>query len=125
MTALAFEERARFDREGLVQDRAFDMAGGRQRHALGADRTDDLAAHDDFLAHDFAVDEGFLADRQRLRADIAFDLAVDLDVARGNERARDDEIGGDDGRRGARAPRLGDADCGGRGRPPEPYFWKT
>ena len=74
----------------------------------------DLAAHRDFLGIDFAMDFGLLADHQADAAHIAFDPAVDLDVAGGGEGAGDRHVGADDGGRGTRAGALG----GGRGRRP-------
>ena len=101
MAAIAFEEGARFHREGFVQDVAFDMAGGGQQHLAGADAADHPAAHGDVLGQDLAMNFGLLADHQADAAHIAFDDAVDLDIAGGDQRAGDGEIGADDGGRGA------------------------
>ena len=81
MAAIAFKEGAGFHRKGFVQDIALDMAGGGQQHLAGADAADHPAAHGDVFGQDFAMDFGFLADHQADAAHIAFDHAVNLDIA--------------------------------------------
>src|SRR4029077_303622 len=76
---------------------AFDMAGRRQQNLAGMDAADHLAADGDVLGPDLAMDFRLLADHQARAAHIAFDDAVDLDVARGVEGARDRKVGADDG----------------------------
>ena len=76
-------------------DVAFDVAGGLEHDALGADRAHDLAANDDFVSYDAAGDAGFFADDDVARMDVALDFTVDLDFAFGDEVAGDDEVGSD------------------------------
>ena len=67
-----------------------------------------LAAHRHVLGQDLAMDVGLVADHQAHAVDIAFHAAVDLNVAGRVQRAVDDQIGTDDGRRGRSARvRLG------------------
>ncbi len=80
-----------------MQNVAFDMACGRELHPATADRADDAAADHDVFGDDFAVDRSLLADGQRLAADVAFDSAVNLNVAGGNEIAMDHKVAGNNG----------------------------
>ena len=104
VAAIAFEERAGFDRKRFVQDVAFDVAGGAELNLARANTALDVAAHGRIFGIDVAFDGGLLADHQRAGADVAFDAAVDLNVARGHQRAFDDQIGADDRGNGASAP---------------------
>ena len=79
-----------------------------EQHLAGADAADHLAAHGDVFGQDLAMDFRLLADHQADAAHIAFDAAVDLHVAGGDQRAGDRQIGADDrGRATARAGALG------------------
>lgn len=46
----------------------------------------------DVIADDLTLDGGAFADRQLMRADIAFDIALDLDIALGADIARDRQV---------------------------------
>ena len=61
---LALEERALLDRQRLMVNVAFDVAGVLQQHALAAHRTHHVAAHDHFFSNDTACDLGPFADRR-------------------------------------------------------------
>ena len=97
MTAIAFEEGARFHRKSFVQDIAFDMAGGAELNLAGADAADHLAAHGDVIGQDFTMHFGLLADHKAMAADIAVHAAVNLHIAAGGEGAGHDQVCADDG----------------------------
>ena len=101
MAAIAFEEGAGFHGKGFVQDVAFDMAGGGELHLAGADAADHAAAHGNVFRQDLAVNFRLLADHKTNAANIAFDHAVNLDIAIRHQGAGDGQIGADDGGRGA------------------------
>jgi hypothetical protein len=106
VAAIAFEEGAGLDGEGFVQDVALDMAGRGEQHLARADGALDAAAHGHLFGHHIALDEGLVADDEAGRVDVAFDLAVDLDIAGRGQRAGDHEVAADDRRRRGRAHRA-------------------
>ncbi len=79
----AFEMRAAFDGDGLVDDVALDPRGRGQADLQPTHAADDTAVHHDVVGHDLAPDGGAFADGQQMGADVALDRAFDLDVAGG------------------------------------------
>jgi len=105
--AIALKKGSGFHRQRLMQNIAFDMAGGGQQHLAGADAAHHLAAHRDVLGQNLAVNLGLVADHQAHAADIAFDPSIDLNVAGRGYGAVDHHVGADDGGGGQRAGALG------------------
>ena len=93
--------RARLDRDGLVDDVALDPRGGGQADLEAPHAAHDAAVDHDVIGDDLALDRGRLADGQQMRADVALDRALDLDVAGGLEVAGHMQI-----RRQSRCGRL-------------------
>ena len=62
---LALEKGSLFDRQRLVENVAFDMAGSLQRYAVAAHGAHDTPANDDILGNDPARNMSLLADDQR------------------------------------------------------------
>src|SRR5690625_4322948 len=79
----ALEMRTALDRDRLVDDVALDLGRGRQPDLQTANPANHPAIHDDIIGDHLAPDRRALADGQQMRAHIALDRALDLDVARG------------------------------------------
>lgn len=83
-------------------DDVTDHTGGLGHHnRLGLYRAIDGATDTNGLAADVALHVGAFANRQSGAVDIAFDVAVDLDVTVALQVTGDPEIGADDGRHSA------------------------
>ena len=93
----ALEHCALLDGQRLVIDIAFDLARRLQHDAAAVHRSDDVAAHDDFLTRNAACDGRALADDDVAALDVAFDDAVDLNFALANEVADNRQVGADHG----------------------------
>ena len=94
--------RTAFDRDRLVDDVAFDTRRRGQPHFQPAHAADHASVHNDIVGNDFAPNRRGLADRQQMRADVAFDRAFDLDIATGLQVADNRQIRGQN-----RSRRLG------------------
>ena len=81
MTAIALEIGADLDRQSLVEDVPFDVAGRGQRDFARTDAAFDAAAHHALLGVDVTDDDRLFPDDQSSGADVAIHAAVDLDVA--------------------------------------------
>jgi hypothetical protein len=81
-----------------VQDRTFHVARARKVYLASADDALDATADGAFLGNDFAFEVCLFADRDRTRADVAINAAIDLDIARRGQRPDDNEVIGDDRR---------------------------
>ena len=95
-------------------DVAFDLRGRLQGDGHPANDAGDLAAHDHALGSHGARDLALFADDDLATADVALDLAVDLQRALADDLealADDLEIVADD-RFGGRFPRVGGRRCG-------------
>src|SRR3546814_663520 len=93
---VAFDEGARLDRQAVVDDVADDPRGLRHHHRLRLDCTVDCAADANALAANVTLDMGPFADGEGGAVDVAFDVAVDLDVTVALQVAGDAQIGADD-----------------------------
>src|SRR5579862_8539315 len=89
--ALALEDDALVDHEARGEDVAEDLAGRADLEPLtGGDVARDLAVNDDRGAVDLRIDDGGLADGERvLRADLALHMSLDADGALEGELAAD------------------------------------
>ena len=72
---------AAFDRDGLMDDVAFDLSRRSEAHFQPAHAALYMAVDDDVVGDDFAGDRRGLANRQKMGADVAFNRAFDLNVA--------------------------------------------
>ena len=84
--------RARLDGDRLVDDVAFHPCGGGQPHLQPAHAPDDAPVDDHVVGHNLALHGGAFAHGQQMRADIALDLPLDLDIAGGLEVAHDQQV---------------------------------
>src|SRR5262249_24514741 len=94
--ALALEEGARLDRQGLVRDVADELGRLRQDHRLALERAVDRSADADAVAGTAAAHLRALPHRDRAALHVALDLAVDLNVAIADQIAFDLEVAADD-----------------------------
>jgi hypothetical protein len=83
--AMAVEVSTLLDREGHVMDVGFDVTGGLQGNRLSTDDARDSAAHDDLLARDHSRHLSFLTDDDLGRANVTFNLTIDLQAAAAND----------------------------------------
>ncbi len=77
---LTFEVGPLFDRQALVIDVTLDMGLGLKAYTKTPDRPQDLAADDDILGDDGAVDLCLVAQKKRAAMDVALDLTVHLNL---------------------------------------------
>ncbi len=83
---------AGFDRDGFVDDVAFDLSGRCQANLQATYFADNMAVYDDIVSDNFAFDYSGFANSQQVSTDVAFDLAFDLDVAARAQIALDDQV---------------------------------
>jgi hypothetical protein len=94
--------RPRFNGNRLVDDVAFDPRRRGQTNLEPAHPPDNPAIDDNIIGNDLALDGRTFADRQKVGANIAFDHAFNLDIARGLHIADHRQV-----RRQDRGRRLG------------------
>jgi hypothetical protein len=82
---VAVEVSTLLDREGHVMDVGFNVTGGLQGNRLSTDDARDSAAHDDLLARDHPRHLSFLTDNDLGRANVTFNLTIDLQAAAAND----------------------------------------
>ena len=82
----------RFNRDGLVDDVAFDTRGRGQTDLQAAHATDDPAVHDHIIGHALALHRGTFANGQEMGTNIALYGAFDIDIACGLEIACDRQV---------------------------------
>ena len=85
-----------------MQDVSLHMRRARQLDFICSDAANYAASDGDLFGPNLTVDDCFLADCQRTAIDVAFDPAVDLDIAVGVERSFYNQIGAED--RGSHFP---------------------
>lgn len=84
--------RTTFDCDGLVDDITLNSRSGCQADLKATHTTNNAAIDDNIVAHNFAFNGGTFANRQKMGANVAFDLTFDLDIARGLHVASDQQI---------------------------------
>lgn len=92
----ALELRAALDRDRLVNDVALDACRRGKANLEAAQATDHPTMGDDFIGDHLTLDRGGFTDDQCLGANIAFDIAFDLNVAARADIAGDRDVGGED-----------------------------
>ncbi|HWA02078.1 MAG TPA: hypothetical protein VG819_01005 [Rhizomicrobium sp.] len=99
MAAIPLKEGPGLHGKGFMENVAFDVAGGGQQDLSRPDASPDAASDRNVFRYHISLDAGFVANHKAIRTDVAFDLPVDLNVAGGSQRALDNQVGADDGRR--------------------------
>lgn len=100
MAAVSFKKSAGFDSKCLVKNVAFHMRGCAEQNLARAYAALHAAANGHVISQYFALNERLVADHKTGTVDIAFNAAVDLNIAGRGQRAIYDQIGADDRRRG-------------------------
>lgn len=77
----AFEMRAAFDGDRLVDDVALDTRGRGQADLESANTANNTPVNHDIIGNTFALDGCGFANRQKVCMNVTFDLTFDLDIA--------------------------------------------
>ena len=81
--------RARFNGDGLVNDVAFDTGRRGQANLEATNTTDNATIDHNIIGDNFTTDRRTFTDDQQMRADIAIDDTLDVDITRGAQIADD------------------------------------
>ncbi len=103
---IALEIRATFNGKRTLDHIAFNMTGVGQIDLAGANTAHDMATNGDFIRMQLTRDDRFLSDGQGSRMNVAFNLAIDMDITRGGDRPHNGHVGTDDGWDGSRGRRT-------------------
>mgnify|MGYP001794654684 CR=1 FL=1 len=82
-----------FDRDCLVDNITLNTCGRCQADLQTTHTANNAAIHHNIIGDNFTFDGGTFPNGQQMGADIALDLAFDIDVARGFDIAGDQQIG--------------------------------
>lgn len=85
VSAIAFKEGARFDSQCLMVDVTFNVARTGKMDPCRSHTADDPASDNNLFTSDFTVDGCLLANCQGTTLDVALNLAIDLNVAGGDQ----------------------------------------
>ena len=92
-----FEVGAALNRDGFVDDVAFDAGGRGEANLEATNLTNHAAVHNDVVCDAFAVHGRAFAYSQKMRTDVAFNFAFDLNVAGRLNVAGDVQVSRKDG----------------------------